>query len=61
MTNKAKTRLQIADEYGICAKTLSRWLKKSKISLPTRDLIPPKVLEEIYARFGCPEKSIVDE
>lgn len=51
---KAKTRQQIAIEYGISPKTLGRWLKKANIHLPARDLIPPALLGEIYARFGRP-------
>lgn len=54
MPTKAKTRLQVATEYGICAKTLNRWLKKSKILVPSRDLIPPKIVDQIYQQFGCP-------
>ena len=53
-TIQAKTRQNIADEYGISTKTLSRWLKKHKIFIPTRDRITPIFLEEIYLKFGCP-------
>ncbi len=52
--SKAKTRQEVATEYGICTKTLRRWLKKSNITLPSRDLISPKMIQEIYNRFGCP-------
>ena len=52
---KAKTREQIADEYGICSKTLRRWLKKNEIQLPHR-LISPKDQLKIYETFGFPDE-----
>lgn len=51
----AKTRQQIADEYGISRKTLSRWLKKVSIVLDGY-LIAPKEQELIYQTFGDPRK-----
>jgi abortive infection bacteriophage resistance protein len=51
---QAKTRQNIADEYGISTKTLSRWLKKHQINLIGRDRICPMVVEEIYLKLGCP-------
>lgn len=50
---QAKTREQIALEYGISARTLRRWLKKSGIQLPNR-LLCPKEQIQIYQEFGFP-------
>jgi abortive infection bacteriophage resistance protein len=49
----AKSRKQIANEYGICTKTLTKWLKDEKIRLK-RGLINPKKQDLIYKRFGFP-------
>ncbi len=50
----AKTRQQIADEYGIDRKTLYRWLKKACIQLSS-GLVTPAEQELIYQKFGKPE------
>ena len=50
----AKTKKQIAEEYGICRKTLSRWLKKETIKT-SNGLITPKEQEIIYGKFGKPK------
>jgi hypothetical protein len=52
---KAKTREEVAAEYGICVKTLNRWLKKANIILP-HGLIKPCHLQIIYVAFGAPKK-----
>jgi transcriptional antiterminator len=52
---KVKTRLEVAEEYGISVRTLSRRLKKSKISLPN-GIIFPNQLREIYYILGVPAK-----
>jgi hypothetical protein len=52
-SKNAKSKQQIADEYGICTKTLTKWLKEEKISLK-RGLINPRRQEIIYKRFGFP-------
>jgi hypothetical protein len=54
--SQAKTKQQIAIEYGICTKTLSKWLNDEKIILK-RGLINPKNQEIIYQRFGIPKNS----
>jgi len=36
----AKTKKQIAEEYRICRKTLSRWLKKEAITTSNRLITP---------------------
>lgn len=51
---EAKTRQQIADEYGIDRKTLYRWLKKADIQL-SGSLVTPAEQELIYQKFGKPE------
>lgn len=50
----AKTKKQIANEYGICTKTLNKWLKKEDIPLQ-RGLISPKSQELIYEKLGNPK------
>lgn len=50
---KAKTRQEIAFEYGIDRKTFYRWIKRSKITI-TNGLIFPAEMELIYKTFGEP-------
>ena len=52
----AKSKQQIADEYGICIKTLNKWLEQEKIQLK-RGLITPKKQNLIYNKFGFPKNS----
>ena len=52
---KAKTRQEIAEEYGISRRTLQRWLKKEQIRVHS-GLITPKEQEKIYRCFGYPFK-----
>ncbi len=52
----AKSKQQIASEYGICIKTLNKWLKEEKIILK-RGLINPKKQNLIYKKFGFPKNS----
>lgn len=54
--NAAKTKQQIAREYGICTKTLNKWLKEEKIKIH-RGLINPKDQELIYEKLGFPKNS----
>ncbi len=51
MTQKVKTRQEIAEEFGISAKTLSRWIIKEKLQIP-KGLISPKDQILIYEKFG---------
>ena len=53
----AKSHQQIASEYGICTKTLNKWLKEENIILK-RGLINPKLQLLIYKKFGFPKDSI---
>jgi len=50
----AKSRQQIANEYGICTKTLNKWFKDEKIVIK-RGLINPKKQEIIYKKLGVPK------
>jgi hypothetical protein len=52
----AKSKKQIAEEYGICTKTLTKWLKEERISFK-RGLISPKWQEIIYKKLGYPKNS----
>jgi len=49
----AKTRSQIAAEFGISRKTLYNWLKDADLVFPRR-LLSIKEQEKIYQAFGCP-------
>lgn len=52
----AKSKKEIADEYGICIKTLSKWLRTKNLLLK-RGLIDPKTQILIYKNFGDPKNS----
>jgi len=56
MSIKAKTKQQIADEYGVCVKTLNKWLRKKEIKI-SRGLISPIDQNKIYENFGIPKNS----
>ena len=49
----AKTRQQIALEYGICTKTFNKWLKNADIKLPIGS-ITPYFQELINKNLGSP-------
>jgi len=53
---QAKSKQQIAEEFGICVKTLNKWLKEEKITLK-RGLIKPKYQDIIYKKLSFPKKS----
>ncbi len=50
-----ETRQQLAEEYGICSKTLKKLLKKNGIILK-EGLLTPKIQEMIYNKLGFPKK-----
>jgi transposase-like protein len=52
----AKSKQQIASEYGICTKTLSKWLREEDITL-RRGLINPKQQLQIYKKLGFPKNA----
>lgn len=51
---RTKTRIEIAEEYGISRRTLQRWLKKENIQLSNR-LLTPTEQRRIYMKFGLPK------
>jgi transposase-like protein len=53
MEHKAKTRQQVADEYGVSVKTLYRWIICHKLSIE-KGLLTPKEQQRIYKLFGKP-------
>ena len=57
---KAKSREQIANEYGICVRTLRRWIQKKKLTIKN-GLISPKEQELIYKTFGNPNELQTDK
>lgn len=50
---RAKTKQEIANEYGVHRNTFAKWLKEKDIQL-SRKLITPKEQELIYETFGQP-------
>lgn len=50
---KVKTRTQLADEYGVCRKTLYNWLKSNKIDVHNGQLTPSDQ-KKIHDKFGQP-------
>ena len=52
--SKAKTRHEIACEYGIDRKTFYRWLKRTDLKI-SKGLICPAEVELIYNTFGNPD------
>jgi hypothetical protein len=51
---KAKTRKEVAEEYGISPRTLVCWFNKANLQTPP-GLIDPYHLEIIYKTFGVPK------
>jgi len=49
----AKTREQIAQEYGISRKTLYNWLRREGLQF-SQTLLGPRQVARIYAQFGEP-------
>jgi transposase-like protein len=52
-SSTVKTRQQIATEYGICVKTLKKWLKKHDLTIPA-GLVTPRDQTRIYEILGYP-------
>jgi hypothetical protein len=53
---RAKSKQQIACEYGICVKTLNKWFKEERIFIK-RGLINPRKQKMIYKKLGIPKDS----
>ncbi|MFN7879360.1 MAG: hypothetical protein ACK5X3_09950 [Pseudomonadota bacterium] len=49
---KVSTRTQLAAAYGVSRKTLEGWCRRAGIHLPSRILLPPRVLKEIREKLG---------
>lgn len=54
--NSAKTKQQISDEYGVCTKTLTKWLKEENVIIK-RGLLAPKHQQLIYDALGFPKET----
>jgi hypothetical protein len=54
LITRAKTRQEIAFEYGIDRKTFNKWLKVSGLFIPP-GIINPKQIRKIYKTFGSPK------
>ena len=52
--DRSKTRTQLAAEYGVSPRTLSRWLKRQNLSV-SPGLLCPKEQARIYQTFGHPK------
>lgn len=54
MFGKGITRKELAQNYGVCRRTLAKWLKEKNIDLHP-GLITPKDQESIYSKVGYPK------
>ena len=54
MNSIAKTKGQVACDYGICIRTLNKWLKAENIILHP-GLISPRQQSDIKRKLGKPE------
>jgi hypothetical protein len=52
---QTKLRKEVAWDYGISARTLNRWFRKTRLNIPN-GLIDPYHLKIIYDTFGFPKK-----
>ena len=50
----AKTKGQVADDYGICRRTLNKWLKAENIVI-NPGLISPRQQTDIQRKLGKPQ------
>jgi transposase-like protein len=58
MTRKAKSRQEIARDYGISARTLTRWIHRGGLNIP-KGPISPRNQDLIYEKFGKPQLFVV--
>jgi hypothetical protein len=54
LQTRAKTRQEMATEFGIDRKTFNKWIKLAGLKIPT-GLIKPKDINKIYKAFGFPK------
>lgn len=54
-SGRAKSRQEVANEYGFCTRTLRRYIKKHQIKV-SKGLPTPKEQERIYTVLGRPGK-----
>jgi hypothetical protein len=59
MDGKAKTRVQMAQGYGICPRTFKRWLRSENIVLHP-GLISPKLQRDIMYKLGEPKSNNIN-
>jgi len=57
LSGRAKTRKELASEYGVSPRTLRRWLKARGFNNLSTYKIPPADLIKIYKVFGLPTKN----
>ncbi len=57
MAGRAKTRKELAKEYGVSPRTLRRWLKKKGFADLSSDKLLPVDLIRIYKAFGLPRNA----
>lgn len=56
LAGRAKSRKELAAEYGVCVRTIRRWLKRKGFGHLPSELILPVDLIDIYKAFGLPAK-----
>lgn len=56
LAGRAKSRKELASEYGVCARTMRRWLKRKGFENLPSELIRPADLIKIYYAFGLPKR-----
>lgn len=52
----AMTREEIASIYGICTKTLKKWLLRKGLKIPS-GAISPSDQKKIFSKLGIPKQS----
>jgi hypothetical protein len=56
LAGRAKSRKELAAEYGVCVRTIRRWLKRKGFDHLPSERIRPVDLRKIYKAFGLPER-----
>jgi len=55
---KAKSKKQLANEYGVSVKTLTTWLKSKEIVTGHRKILYSAEVRRIYRSFGIPRENV---